>query len=189
MSNVILNGHSFKVKITAAEIKKAVTDISKQINKELKGQNPLFVVVLNGAFIFAADLFKQITLESDISFIKIASYRGSKQGEIKELIGLTEDIKNRTVVIVEDIVDTGNTIDFVYKSLKEAGAKDVKIAALLFKAGAYTKDYPIDYTAIVASTDFMVGYGLDYNGMGRNLPDIYVMDYDADKKLKTKNIQ
>jgi hypoxanthine phosphoribosyltransferase len=184
MGNVILNGHSFKVKISATEIKKAVADISKQINKDLKDKNPLFVVVLNGAFIFAADMFKQITIESDISFIKIASYRGDKQGDIKELIGLNEDLKGRTVVIIEDIIDTGNTIDFVYTRLKNAGAKEIKIAALLFKAGTYTKEYPIDYTAIMASTDFMVGYGLDYKGIGRNLPDIYVMDYAADEKLK-----
>jgi hypoxanthine phosphoribosyltransferase len=184
MSNIVLNGHSFKVKISAAEIKKAVADIAKQINKELKGEQPLFIVVLNGAFIFAADLFKKITIDSDISFVKIASYRGAKQDELKELIGLNEELKGRTVVIVEDIVDTGNTIDFVYKNLKKFGAEKIKIAALLFKAGAYTKDYPIDYTAIMASTDFMVGYGLDYNGLGRNLPDIYVMDYVADEKLK-----
>ena len=184
MSNIILNGHAFKVKVSATEIKKAVNDISKQINNELKGKNPLFVVVLNGAFIFAADLFKKIKIECDVSFIKISSYKGTSQGKIKELIGLDQNIKNRTVVIVEDIVDTGNTIDFVYKKLQETGAKEIKIAALLFKAGAYTKEYPIDYTAIVASTDFMVGYGLDYNGKGRNLPDIYVMDYLADEKLK-----
>ena len=185
MSNVVINGHSFKIKITAAEIKKAVADISKQINNDLEDKNPLFIGILNGSFIFAADLMKKISIECDVSFVKLASYHETmSSGEIKELIGINEDVKGRTVVIVEDIVDTGNTIEFIYEKLKTAGAKEVKVATLLFKAGAYTKTYNIDYAAIVTSNDFLVGYGLDYNGRGRNLTDIYVLDYAAEEQNK-----
>jgi hypoxanthine phosphoribosyltransferase len=185
MSNVVINGHSFKIKITAAEIKKAVADIAKQINTDLNGKKPLFIAVLNGSFMFAADLMKKITIECGISFIKLESYNGvASTGVIKELIGINEEIKGRTIVIVEDIIDTGNTIESVYNSLKKLGASEIKIATLLFKHEAYTKTIAIDYSAIVAPNDFLVGYGLDYKGLGRNLTDIYVLDYVADEKLK-----
>jgi hypoxanthine phosphoribosyltransferase len=159
------------------------------INKDMKGKKPLFIGVLNGSFIFASDLLKQIKVECDISFIKLASYEGSSSsGKVKEMIGLNENIKNRTVIILEDIVDTGATIDYIYKQLTKAGVAEIKIATLLFKAKAYTKDYPIDYTAIVAPTNFLVGYGLDYNGLGRNLTSIYALDYNADEQLKRNKI-
>lgn len=185
MSNVVLHGHTFKVKISAAEIQKAVTDVARQLNTDLKGKNPLFLAVLNGSFIFAADLMKKVTVESEISFVKLASYQGTKStGKIKKLIGIDEDLKGRTVVILEDIVDSGETIANVLEQLKDLGAAEIKIATLLFKPDAYTKDAHIDYVAIVVPNDFLVGYGLDYNGLGRNLNDIYVLDYVADDKRK-----
>lgn len=189
MSNIILGGHSFKIKITSSEIQKAVSDIAKQINTDLKNKNPLFLCVLNGSFMFVADLVKQVKIECGVSFVKLSSYEEtSSTAQIKELIGINEEIKGRTVVIVEDIVDTGETIEFVYNQLKKLNAAEIKIASLLFKPEAYLKSLPIDYTAIVAPNDFLVGYGLDYKGHGRNLTDIYVLDYEEDEKLKTKKI-
>jgi len=187
MSNIIISGHSFKIKITSSEIKKAVSDIAKQINIDLKDKNPLFLCVLNGSFMFVADLVKQVKIECGVSFVKLSSYEEtSSTTQIKELIGINEEIKGRTVVIVEDIVDTGETIQFVYDQLKKLNAAEIKIASLLFKPEAYLKSLPIDYTAIVAPNDFLVGYGLDYKGHGRNLTDIYVLDYEEDEKLKLK---
>ena len=180
MSNVVLHGRTFKVKITSAEIQKAVTDVARQMNTDLKGKKPLFLAVLNGAFIFAADLMKKVTVESEISFVKLASYEGiTSSGKMKMLIGINEDIKGRTVVILEDVVDSGETITNVLNQLKDLGAAEIKIATLLFKPDAYTKDVHIDYAAIVVPNDFLVGYGMDYNRLGRNLSDIYVMDYSA----------
>ncbi len=185
MSNVLIHGHSFKVKIATAEIQKAVADIARQINADLQGKKPLFLAVLNGSFIFAADLFKKVNVECEISFVKLASYEGTKSsGKFKQLIGINENLKGRTVVIIEDIVDSGDTIENVLDQLNGLGAAEIKIATLLFKPDAYKKSIPIDYAAIVVSNDFLVGYGLDYNGLGRNLPDIYVMDYVAEEKSK-----
>ena len=182
MSNVILHGHSFKIKITASEINKAVADVARQINTNLKDKKPLFLAVLNGSFMFASDLMKKIKIDCEISFIKVASYEGtSSTGSMKELIGINEDIKGRTVVIIEDIVDTGSTIESVYKQLQELGASEISVATLLFKPDAYTKSVPIEYTAIVVPNDFLVGYGLDYDGLGRNLEDIYVLDYKIEE--------
>ncbi len=183
MSKVVIHGHTFKIKISAAEIQKAVTDVARQINIDLKDKKPLFLAVLNGSFMFASDLMKKVNVECEISFMKLASYEGtSSTGTIKQLIGINEDIKGRTVVIIEDIVDTGNTIENISEQLKGLGVAEIKIATLLFKPEAYTKTIPIEYTAIVVPNDFLVGYGLDYNGLGRNLADIYVLDYVADEK-------
>ena len=183
MSKVVIHGHTFKIKISAAEIQMAVEDVARQMNADLKGKKPLFIAVLNGSFMFAGDLMKKVNVECEISFMKLASYEGtSSTGNMKQLIGINEEIKGRTIVIIEDIVDTGNTIENISEQLKELGAAEIKIATLLFKPEAYTKTIPIEYTAIVVPNDFLVGYGLDYNGLGRNLSDIYVLDYIADGK-------
>jgi hypoxanthine phosphoribosyltransferase len=183
MSNVVIHGRTFKTKITAAEILMAVGQLAEQMNVDLKDKKPLFLAVLNGSFMFAADLMKKLTIECEISFVKVASYEGTTStGAVKQLIGLNEDLKGRTVVVIEDIVDTGNTIENVWEQLKTLGVEDVKIATLLFKPEAYTKTVPIEYAAIVIPNDFIVGYGLDYKGLGRNLEDIYVLDYENDKK-------
>jgi hypoxanthine phosphoribosyltransferase len=183
MSSVVIHGHTFKTKITSSEIQKAIGEVAKQINKDLKGKKPLFLAVLNGSFMFAADLMKKVNVECEISFVKVSSYEDTTStGNVKKLIGLNEEIKGRTVVIVEDIVDTGNTIENVWHQLKVLGAAEIKIATLLFKPNAYTKTLPIEYAAIVIPNDFIVGFGLDYKGLGRNLEDIYVLDYENDKK-------
>ncbi|MFL5762527.1 MAG: hypoxanthine phosphoribosyltransferase [Bacteroidia bacterium] len=183
MSRVVIHGHTFKTKISSSEILKAVNEVAEQINKDLKGKNPLFLSVLNGSFMFAADLMKKVKIDCEISFVKLASYEGTTStGKVKQLIGLNEELKDRTVVVIEDIVDTGNTIENVWDQLKGLGVQDIRIATLLFKPEAYTKTVPIAYAAIVIPNDFIVGYGLDYKGLGRNLEDIYVLDYENDKK-------
>jgi hypoxanthine phosphoribosyltransferase len=183
MSSVVIHGHTFKTKISSSEILKAVAEVAKQINKDLEGKKPLFLCVLNGSFMFAADLMKKVNIECEISFVKVASYEGTTStGKVKQLIGVNEDLKGRTVVVVEDIVDTGGTIENVWEQLKGLGAEDIRITTLLFKPAAYTKTVPIAYAAIVIPNDFIVGYGLDYKGLGRNLEDIYVLDYENDKK-------
>ena len=160
--------------IDADEIAKAVKRIASRINTDMKGKNPLFLVVLNGAFMFAADLMKEITIPCEISFVKLSSYIGTKTtSTVRELIGLDEVLHDRAVVIVEDIIDTGITMGVTIEKLRKLEAKEVKIATLLFKPEAFKMDYKIDYKGIEIPNDFIVGYGLDYNGQGRNLPDIY----------------
>jgi hypoxanthine phosphoribosyltransferase len=179
MQKVVLKDKTFKINISisASEIDKAVGAVAQRINNDLKDKTPLFLVILNGAFIFASDLTKKITIDCEISFVKLSSYHGtSTTGSVKQLIGLNEDIKGRTIVIVEDIVDTGLTIESVMEQLKAMEPAEIKIATLLYKPEAYSKQIELDYVAIVVPNDFLVGYGLDYDGLGRNLPDIYVLD-------------
>lgn len=177
MSKVTLKDKTFRVNIPASEINKAVGEIAHRINTELKDKKPLFLSVLNGSFMFASDLMKKISIDCEISFVKVSSYSGtSSNGSVKQLIGLNEEIKGRTVVIIEDIVDTGLTIEAVVKQLEEMEPAEIKIATLLYKPEAYRKRIGLDYVAIVVPNDFLVGYGLDYDGLGRNLPDIYVLD-------------
>jgi hypoxanthine phosphoribosyltransferase len=177
MNKVVLKDKTFRVNIPANEINKAVGEVAHRINTELKDKKPLFLAVLNGSFMFASDLMKKITIDCEISFVKVASYNGtSTSGSVKQLIGLNEIVKGRTIVIIEDIVDTGLTIESVVKQLEAMEPADVRIATLLYKPEAYRKKLQLDYVAIVVPNDFLVGYGLDYDGLGRNLPDIYVLD-------------
>ncbi|MBL7905185.1 MAG: hypoxanthine phosphoribosyltransferase [Bacteroidales bacterium] len=164
----------FSVFIKAAEIDKSVSRIADAINEDLKGKVPLFLVVLNGAFMFAADLMKKIKVENNISFVKLSSYSGTRSTQvINELIGINEVVKGRTVVIVEDIIDSGLTIRRMLDNLNQQEAADVKVATLVYKPNAFKSDYKIDYTGFEIPNDFILGYGLDYDGFGRNLPDIY----------------
>jgi hypoxanthine phosphoribosyltransferase len=177
MGKVTLKDKTFRVNIPASEINKAVGEVAHRINSELKDKKPLFLAVLNGSFMFASDLMKKLTIDCEISFVKVSSYHGiSTTGSVKQLIGLNEEIKGRTVVIIEDIVDTGLTIEAVVKQLEEMEPAEIKIATLLYKPEAYRKKIDLDYVAIMVPNDFLVGYGLDYDGLGRNLPDIYVLD-------------
>lgn len=177
MHKVTLKDKTFRVNIPANEIDKAVGEVARRINSDLKYKKPLFLSVLNGSFMFTSDLMKKLTIECEISFVKVSSYYGtSTTGSVKELIGLGENIKGRTVVIIEDIVDTGLTIEAVVKQLIEMEPAEIKIATLLYKPEAYRGRIELDYVAIVVPNDFLVGYGLDYDGLGRNLPDIYVLD-------------
>lgn len=150
--------------------------VATKINTELKNEDLVFLAVLNGSFMFASDLMKEVSLPSKISFIKLASYHGtSSTGNVSELIGLTEELKDKTVVIIEDIVDTGNTMEKLFATLHQKNVKQIKVATLLFKPEAYKKSFPINYPGITIGNDFVVGYGLDYDGYGRNLKEIYVI--------------
>jgi hypoxanthine phosphoribosyltransferase len=177
MHKVTLKDKTFRVNIPANEIDKAVGEVAHRINSELKYKKPLFLSVLNGSFMFTSDLMKKLTIECEISFVKVSSYQGtSTTGAVKQLIGMGEEVKGRTVVIIEDIVDTGLTIEAVVKQLTALEPAEIKIATLLYKPEAYRGRIELDYVAIVVPNDFLVGYGLDYDGLGRNLPDIYVLD-------------
>lgn len=163
--------------ISEGKIRQAIGKLAERINSDMKDKDPLFLVVLNGSFIFAADLLRQISIPCHISFVKVASYHGvSSSGTVSELIGLTEEIKGKVVVIIEDIVDTGTTLEKLYHILRQKEASEVRIASLLLKPAAYTKPMTVDYAGIEIPNDFVVGYGLDYDGLGRNLSEIYVLE-------------
>jgi hypoxanthine phosphoribosyltransferase len=153
-----------------AAIKKMVIDLER----DLADKNPLFLVILNGAFMFAGDLFKLLHFPAEISFIKFVSYSGTHStGHVRQLIGLDESVEGRTVVLVEDIVDTGISMEKVLEYLSDKKIKDLRIATLLFKPNSYQKHFKIDYIGMEIPNDFIIGYGLDYNGQARNLKDIY----------------
>ncbi len=171
---ITINDKQFKPYISAAAIHEGVKNIAQKINAELNNEFPLFLVVLNGSFMFAADLLREVTIPCEISFIKLSSYSGtSSSGTVSELIGLNEDLSGRTVVIVEDIVDSGNTLEKLMDSLSKT--KKIKVAAALFKPEAYKKKHSVDYVGLTIKNEFVIGYGLDYNGQGRNLKDIYIL--------------
>ena len=174
MNNIKVKDKEFAIFIESEKILASVDIVAQRINVDYKDKNPLFLVVLNGAFMFASDLFKKLTIDCEISFVKLSSYSGTTSTEqVKHLIGINENLKGRNIVVVEDIVDTGITIEHMMEELKKLDAADIKIATLLMKPDKYKKDYTIDYVAIEIPNDFIVGYGLDYDGFARNLPDIY----------------
>ena len=174
MKKVRILDKDFELFIEEATILESIKRIAADMNEDLKDKNPIFVAILNGSFMFAGDLMKHVNIPSEITFVRIASYKGvSSTKDIKEVLGLYEDIKNRTVVIVEDIVDTGHTIERLINQFEALGPKEIKIATLLFKPKALVKDVKPDYVALEIPNDFIVGFGLDYDGFGRNLKDIY----------------
>lgn len=174
MKSVKVRDKEFELFIPESEIIEAIEKVAGQINKDLEGKAPLFVCVLNGSFMFAAELMKRITIPCEISFVRMASYQGVKStGKIKEIYGLEEDIKGRTVVILEDIVDTGHTMSLVIDQLNCEEPEELRIATLLFKPAALKNKVKLDYVALEIPNDFIVGFGLDYDGYGRNLPHIY----------------
>ncbi len=176
MSIIQIKDKQFKISILDNEIQQAVARVGNAINKDLEGTDPLFICVLNGAFMFAGDLMKTINIPCEITFIKLSSYDGLyTSGTVKEIIGLNESVVGRNVVVVEDIVDTGITMERILASLKAKGAKDIKVATFLQKPDALQRDIKVDYVAMSIPNDFIVGYGLDYDGYGRNLKDIYTV--------------
>lgn len=169
--------------ISQEEIEKAIKGIADEMNSKLLGKHPVFIGVLNGCFFFASDLLHQITLDCEISFVKLASYEGMHStGSVSQLLGLDQDIHNRHVVVLEDIVDTGKTLESIMHILENMGAASISIASMLFKKEAYQMRIPLDYVAFEIKNEFVVGYGLDYDGLGRNLNDIYVLS--ADERIK-----
>ena len=159
------------------EVARVADEVADEINRDLSGSDPLFVSVLNGSFMFTADLMKRLDIPCEISFVKLASYEGtSTTGRVKELVGLNDDISGRTVVIVEDIVDTGLTMQRLLETLRAKNPKEIRIATLLVKPDKLQVDLKIDYVAMNIPNDFIVGYGLDYDGYGRNFRDIYIVE-------------
>jgi len=176
MQTIQVKDKSFSLFIPEDKILKEVKRIAAQINKDYEGQEPVFLAVLNGSFIFAADLLKEVNLPCEISFVKLASYQGvSTTGEIREVIGLNTDLTGRPVIIVEDIVDTGLTMAHMLEELKKQNPASIDICALLLKPGKMQVDLDIKYCCLQIPNDFIVGYGLDYDGYGRNTRDIYTL--------------
>lgn len=160
--------------LSEQELDKIVSGLSKSINANYAGKVPLFVVVLNGAFIFASDILKRVDLECEVSFLRVSSYRGtSSTGEVKEMMPIGTDVSGRDVVLIEDIVDTGKTMGEVKSKMLSEGASSVSICTLLYKPDAFVGNYRVDYVGVEIPDRFVVGYGLDYDGIGRNLPSLY----------------
>ena len=176
MSIVKIKDKSFRVSIPEAEIKNRVKLLAQQMSKDLEGKNPLFLAVLNGSFVFAADLMREMTIPCEISFVKLASYQGTTStGKIKEVIGINEDLSGRTVVIVEDIVESGQTMKRMIESLGTRNPASVQICTLFFKPEKLKEDLTLDYVAFRIPDDFILGYGLDYDQQGRGLKDVYTI--------------
>jgi len=180
MKKVTYNGFTFKPYITNEEILKRVKELAADISRDCAGKCPLFLCILNGAFAFAADLFRATEIDAEISFIRLKSYDGTgSTGKVKEISGLTEDITGRTVIVVEDIVDTGRTMAKLINDLKAKNPSDVKVATLLYKPESVQCDLKLDYVGFPIPSKFIIGYGLDLDEKARNLPDIWVVDNDA----------
>lgn len=162
--------------MTGEEIRRRVQVVADRLNRDMAGKNPLFLSVLNGSFVFTADLLRMITVPCEVSFVKLASYQGiTSTGKIKEVIGINEDLTGRTIVIVEDIVDSGLTMKRMLETLGTRQPKSVHICSLLVKPGNLKVDLNIEYAVMNIPDDFVVGYGLDYDQQGRNLPDLYTV--------------
>ena len=177
METVKIHDKKFSESISNQDIQSAVEKIALKLNKDLENKDVIFIAVLNGAFMFAADLMKHIDLNCRITFLKLASYDGTEQsGTINQLIGLNETIKDKTVVIIEDIVDSGDTLNMLLNLLDSHQPSEVKLVSLLFKPDSFKYQFPLDYIGFHIPNKFVVGYGLDYDGFGRNLDRIYSIE-------------
>jgi hypoxanthine phosphoribosyltransferase len=177
MQPITLLDKKFVLFIPGEKIQAEVQCLADRMNADLEGEDVVFVGVLNGAFMFASDLLRRIRFDLRVTFVKLASYQGiTSTGRVKKLIGINEVLKDKTVVIVEDIIDTGNTIESMIAQVSAFNPKKVMVASLLLKPDLYTKDIHPDYVGFRIPSRFVVGYGLDYNGLGRNLPDLYVVE-------------
>lgn len=176
MSTVIVNGRTFVTSIPENVIKQRVKEVAQNISRDMDGKNPLLLAVLNGAFIFAADLMREITIPCEISFVKLASYQGTTStGKVKEIIGINETLKDRTIIIVEDIIESGLTMKRMVESLGTREPESVHICSLLVKPDKLETELDIEYKAFDVPNDFILGYGLDYDQQGRHLKDIYTL--------------
>uniref|UniRef100_A0AB33JNH5 Hypoxanthine phosphoribosyltransferase n=4 Tax=unclassified Prevotella TaxID=2638335 RepID=A0AB33JNH5_9BACT len=177
MAKVTIKDKTFRTFIPEAEILKRVKEVADRLNRDMADKNPLLLAVLNGSFIFAADLMRNLTIPCEISFVKLASYQGTTStGTITEIFGINEDLTGRTVVIVEDIVDTGLTMKRMVEQLGTRNPESIHICTLLLKPGKLQVPLNIEYAAMEIPNDFIVGYGLDYDQQGRELRDIYTLD-------------
>lgn len=177
MKKIKLHDKEFELLIDSVTIDQAIEKIACRINEDLQDSNPLFLSILNGSFMFTSDLLKQITIPgAEVCFMKIASYEGtSSTGKIKELIGCNKDLTGRTVVILEDMIDSGKSMSYLLDYLRPKNPAQIKVAAMFYKPKALVCNVPVDYHAIRLENDFVVGRGLDYNDLGRNLPDLYIL--------------
>ncbi len=176
MSIVKIKDKTFKTSISESEIKQRVKVVAEQISRDMADKNPLFIGVLNGSFIFAADLMREMTIPCEISFVKLASYQGTMStGTIHEVLGINEDLTNRTVIIIEDIVDTGHTMKCMIESIGTRHPASVHICTLFLKPDKLQEDVKVDYVCFSIPNDFILGYGLDYDQQGRNLKEIYTL--------------
>ena len=163
--------------IPASEIDKAVERVAEQLNKRYEGHTPVFLGVLSGSFLFLSDLVRKTTFDSQLAFVKISSYDGTEStGQVKQQFGVDFDIEGRDIIIVEDIVETGHSMNYLLDYLQRRNPASISICTLFFKPEKFLYEYKIDYTALSIGNEFIVGYGLDYNQLGRNLKDIYVID-------------
>ena len=176
MKRITIKDKTFETSMPEAEIKNRVKELAQQMSRDLEGKNPLFLAVLNGAFIFAADLIREMTIPCEISFVKLASYQGTTStGTIHEVIGINENLSGRTVVIVEDIVESGLTIKRMMEQLGTRNPASVQVCTLFFKPERLKEDLKLDYVAFEIPNDFILGYGLDYDQQGRGLRDLYTL--------------
>ena len=176
MKKIKVLDKEFSISIPSEKIQERISEIAGSLTADLGDKNPVFIGILNGSFMFAADLFRKIGFDAQITFLKLASYQGTTTtGSVKQLIGLNQDIKDQHVVILEDIVDTGITLDNIIRQLEGFQPASIKIVTLLFKPDAFQKNIKLDYVGFSIPNDFIVGYGLDYNGYGRKYNDIYTL--------------
>lgn len=175
MNKIRLKDKEFQIYIHYEDIYQSIKQIASQINHDFQDKGtPVFLSILNGAFMFTGDLFKELQIDTHLSFVKFASYQGmSSSGDVKELIGLNEDLSGKHVIVLEDIVDSGLTIRMLSAEIQKYNPQSLKIATLLLKPDVYKEPIPLDYVGMEIPNDFIVGYGLDYDGLGRNLKDIY----------------
>lgn len=177
MSRIKLHDKWFKVMISAEEIDTAVERVAEQLNVRYEGHTPVFLGVLSGSFLFLSDLVRKTTFNSQLAFVKISSYEGTEStGEVKQQLGIDFDIEGRDIIIVEDIVETGHSMNYLLDYLRKHKPASISICTLFFKPEKFLYEYKIDYTALSIGNEFIVGYGLDYNQLGRNLKEIYVVD-------------
>lgn len=176
METITIHDKKFRLYIPSSKIESVIIDLASKLNRDLHKKEVIFLAVLNGAFMFASDLLKHISFNCRVSFVKLASYEGTQSsGRIRELIGINEVIRDKSLVILEDIIDSGNTLDELLGIVRTYQPAEIKIVSLLFKPDAYEYPHKIDYIGIKIPNAFIVGYGLDYDGFGRNLEDIYTI--------------
>lgn len=176
-NKITLNDKSFRVLIPAEDIDKAVSRVAEQLNERYEGRTPIFLGVLSGSFHFLSDLVRKVDFESQVTFVKLSSYNGTEStGNVTQQLGVDIDIEGRDIIIVEDIVETGHSMSYLLDYLRAKRPASVAICTLFFKPDKFLYNYKIDYTALSIGNEFIVGYGLDYNQLGRNLKDIYVID-------------
>ena len=167
----------FKIMIPAEEIDKAVERVAEQLNERYEGKTPIFLGVLSGSFLFLSDLVRKVNFDSRMAFVKISSFEGTQStGQIQQHLGIDFDIEGKDIIIVEDIVETGHSMNYLLDHLRKKNPASISICTLFFKPEKFLYEYDIDYTALSIGNEFIVGYGLDYNQLGRNLKDIYVID-------------